>query len=76
MDILAGRKTTGTITGGVLFGKPSHMCRTVSAGLTHSATAGGNKLSSAQLRELCGYVEQFDTLVGELTVFEVCGQCH
>jgi ABC-type multidrug transport system ATPase subunit len=28
----------------------------------------GNKLTSAQLQHNCGYVEQFDTLVGELTV--------
>lgn len=28
----------------------------------------GNKLTSDQLKHNCGYVEQFDTLVGELTV--------
>lgn len=28
----------------------------------------GNKLTSEQLKHNCGYVEQFDTLVGELTV--------
>lgn len=48
MDVLAGRKNTGKITGEVLY--------------------GGVVPPRSALSHLCGYVEQFDTLVGELTV--------
>eukprot|EP01025_Chloroclados_australasicus_P041211 TRINITY_DN4350_c0_g1_i1.p1 TRINITY_DN4350_c0_g1~~TRINITY_DN4350_c0_g1_i1.p1 ORF type:complete len:528 (-),score=50.28 TRINITY_DN4350_c0_g1_i1:47-1465(-) len=51
LDVLAGRKTQGTISGQILF--------------------GGRKPSVMFLRRYTGYVEQFDTLIGTLTVREM-----
>ena len=51
MDLIAGRKNTGAISGEVLF--------------------AGMKPNSAVLKHMCGYVEQFDTLIGELTVTQM-----
>jgi len=48
LDVVAGRKSSGTIEGRVLY--------------------GGVKPPRATLRQAVGYVEQFDTLVGELSV--------
>mmetsp|Transcript_90019 Transcript_90019/g.280168 ORF Transcript_90019/g.280168 Transcript_90019/m.280168 type:complete len:621 (+) Transcript_90019:92-1954(+) len=43
--------------------------RKTSAGkLEGEVLFGGNEVPKSALRHLCGYVEQFDTLVGELTV--------
>jgi ABC-type multidrug transport system ATPase subunit len=44
--------------------------RKTNAGIISSGEIlfAGQKLTSAQLKHNCGYVEQFDTLVGELTV--------
>ena len=51
MDVLAGRKTTGTISGTIRF--------------------GGAVVKKEDLKHVCGYVEQFDNLVEELTVVEM-----
>lgn len=48
LDVLAGRKTAGTVKGQVLF--------------------NGKQPTRDDFRFTVGYVEQFDTLVGELTV--------
>lgn len=48
LDVLAGRKTVGSMSGELLF--------------------GGVRPTPAFLRRYTGYVEQFDTLVGILTV--------
>ena len=48
LDVLAGRKTAGTMTGQVLF--------------------NGKVPTRDDFRFTVGYVEQFDTLVGELNV--------
>lgn len=48
LDVLAGRKTAGTMKGQVLF--------------------NGKSPTRDDFRYIVGYVEQFDTLVGELTV--------
>lgn len=50
MDVLAGRKTTGTISGQVLY--------------------GASPPTQSFLRRHTGYVEQFDTLCDNLTVYE------
>lgn len=39
--------------------------------MTGEVLYGGKSVSKNQLRNLCGYVEQFDTLVSELTVFQM-----
>ena len=36
--------------------------------VTGTVSFGGSKPKASALKDLCGYVEQFDTLVGELTV--------
>eukprot|EP00210_Caulerpa_lentillifera_P007354 g7030.t1 len=51
VDVLAGRKTQGTITGDISY--------------------GGYRPTKDFLRKFTGYVEQFDTLVGSLTVYEM-----
>lgn len=51
LDLLAGRKTIGSVSGNLLFG--------------HEAP------TSNFLRRFTGYVEQFDTLVDNLTVYEM-----
>ncbi|CAK0754674.1 hypothetical protein CVIRNUC_002316 [Coccomyxa viridis] len=51
LDVLAGRKTVGTISGKVAF--------------------GGQGASRGFLRRYTGYVEQNDTLIGNLTVMEM-----
>ncbi|EIE26352.1 hypothetical protein COCSUDRAFT_39467 [Coccomyxa subellipsoidea C-169] len=51
LDVLAGRKTVGTISGQVLF--------------------AGQRASRTFLRRYTGYVEQFDALIENLTVFEM-----
>ncbi|KAK9823062.1 hypothetical protein WJX81_005585 [Elliptochloris bilobata] len=51
LDVLAGRKTVGTISGQILF--------------------AGQHATRTFLRRYTGYVEQFDTLLGNLTVYEM-----
>ena len=51
LDVLAGRKTQGTINGTLLF--------------------SANKATTTFIRRFAGYVEQFDTLIGNLTVQEM-----
>ncbi|CAL5220625.1 g2668 [Coccomyxa viridis] len=51
LDVLAGRKTVGTINGTVVY--------------------AGHKASRSFLRRYTGYVEQFDTLLDNLTVEEM-----
>ena len=51
MDVLAGRKTKGTINGEI--------------------TYAGVKPSQMFLRRVTGYVEQFGTLIENLTVYEM-----
>ncbi|KAK9808412.1 hypothetical protein WJX73_002001 [Symbiochloris irregularis] len=51
LDLLAGRKTVGTLKGDILF--------------------AGQKPKQAFLKRYTGYVEQFDTLIAELTVREM-----
>lgn len=51
MDVIAGRKNSGTIEGAIKF--------------------AGETPTPAVTKHLCGYVEQFDTLIGELTVTEM-----
>lgn len=46
--------------------------RKTSAGaISGEVLFGGSEVSKSTLRGLCGYVEQFDTLVNELTVFNM-----
>lgn len=42
--------------------------RKYSGNVSGDVRFGGSKVSKSVLRTLCGYVEQFDTLIGELTV--------
>lgn len=51
VDVLAGRKTQGKITGTMSY--------------------GGYKPTKQFLRKFTGYVEQFDTLLESLTVYEM-----
>ncbi|CAK0783380.1 hypothetical protein CVIRNUC_006579 [Coccomyxa viridis] len=51
LDVLAGRKTVGTISGRILF--------------------AGQHATKTFLRRYTGYVEQFDTLLDNLTVYEM-----
>ncbi|KAK9904696.1 hypothetical protein WJX75_000743 [Coccomyxa subellipsoidea] len=51
LDVLAGRKTVGTIAGKILF--------------------AGQHATRTFLRRYTGYVEQFDTLLDNLTVYEM-----
>eukprot|EP00884_Botryococcus_braunii_P016488 jgi/Botrbrau1/3522/Bobra.341_2s0049.1 len=51
LDVLASRKTVGTLTGTLLF--------------------GGQRATRTFLRRYIGYVEQFDTLLDNLTVYEM-----